>query len=185
MAVVRALSGNDENIVQCREGDNVLRSGDLRGDGYGNPSQMESLFPAGIEVPRAGEGDAFLGQKGEGCEGGLVIHTSGRMNGGLTDPGFHKRWRVLECLSRALAHTSGLKERSSEAQPAHTDSGEGGTTGKDSLAKTPQARSVGDLVEKPAGAHPTRGTEKLIEYKTYLQALPYSDRSEGDRGVTE
>nr|AZB86934.1 NADH dehydrogenase subunit 7 [Haberlea rhodopensis] len=36
----------------------------------------------------------------------------------------------------------------------------------------------GDLVERPAGAHPTRGTEKLIEYKTYLQALPYSDRSE-------
>ncbi|CAN6917248.1 unnamed protein product [Brassica oleracea] len=30
-----------------------------------------------------------------------------------------------------------------------------------------------------------QGTEKLIEYKTYLQALPYSDRSEGDRGVTE
>nr|GEY01944.1 NADH dehydrogenase subunit 7, mitochondrial [Tanacetum cinerariifolium] len=29
--------------------------------------------------------------------------------------------------------------------------------------------------------HSTRGTEKLIEYKTYLQALPYSDRSEGDR----
>ncbi|KAK2995406.1 LOW QUALITY PROTEIN: hypothetical protein RJ640_029038 [Escallonia rubra] len=44
---------------------------------------------------------------------------------------------------------------------------------------------TGDLVERPAGAHPTRGTEKLIEYKTYLQALPYSDRSEGDRGVTE
>ena len=38
---------------------------------------------------------------------------------------------------------------------------------------------------RPAGAHPTRGTEKLIEYKTYLQALPYSDRLEGDRGVTE
>uniref|UniRef100_A0A452XEW4 NAD(P)H dehydrogenase subunit H n=1 Tax=Aegilops tauschii subsp. strangulata TaxID=200361 RepID=A0A452XEW4_AEGTS len=29
---------------------------------------------------------------------------------------------------------------------------------------------------RPAGAHPTRGTEKLIEYKTYLQALPYFDR---------
>ncbi|CBI31106.3 unnamed protein product, partial [Vitis vinifera] len=28
-----------------------------------------------------------------------------------------------------------------------------------------------------------QGTEKLIEYKTYLQALPYSDRSEGDRGA--
>lgn len=49
------------------------------------------------------------------------------------------------------------------------------------------ARTVfrGILVERPASAHPTRGTEKLIEYKTYLQALPYSDRSEGDRGVTE
>lgn len=51
----------------------------------------------------------------------------------------------------------------------------------------PHVRFLGgsDLVERPAGAHPTRGTEKLIEYKTYLQALPYSDRSEGDRGVTE
>nr|BDV12062.1 NADH dehydrogenase subunit 7 [Dendrobium wilsonii] len=29
-----------------------------------------------------------------------------------------------------------------------------------------------------------QGTEKLIEYKTYLQALPYSDRSEGDRGLS-
>ncbi|KAI3681461.1 hypothetical protein L6452_36257 [Arctium lappa] len=59
-AAVRALSGNDRNLVQCRKGDNVLRSGDLRGDGYGNPPQMEPLFPAGIEVSRAGEGDAFL-----------------------------------------------------------------------------------------------------------------------------
>ncbi|KAI3489913.1 hypothetical protein L1887_45944 [Cichorium endivia] len=57
---VRALSGNDGNLVECREGDNVLRSGDLRGDGYRNPPQMEPLFPAGIEVSRAGEGDAFL-----------------------------------------------------------------------------------------------------------------------------
>ncbi|KAE8647118.1 hypothetical protein Csa_021718 [Cucumis sativus] len=31
---------------------------------------------------------------------------------------------------------------SSEGQPAHTASGEDGTTGKDRLAKTPQARSV-------------------------------------------
>ncbi|KAK4349662.1 hypothetical protein RND71_032417 [Anisodus tanguticus] len=36
MADVRALSGNDGNIVQRREGDNILRSGYLRGDGYGN-----------------------------------------------------------------------------------------------------------------------------------------------------
>ena len=41
------------------------------------------------------------------------------------------------------------------------------------------------MAERPAGAHPTRGTEKLMEYKTYLQALPYFDRLEGDRGVTE
>ena len=45
----------------------------------------------------------------------------------------------------------------------------------------PHVRFSGD----PAGAHPTKGTQKLIEYKTYLQALPYFDRSEGDRGVTE
>ena len=30
-----------------------------------------------------------------------------------------------------------------------------------------------------------RGTEKLIKYKTYLQALPYFDCLEGDREVTE
>ncbi|KAI3911030.1 hypothetical protein MKW98_015687 [Papaver atlanticum] len=29
------------------------------------------------------------------------------------------------------------------------------------------------------------GTEKLIEYKTYLQVLPYYDRLKGDRRVTE
>jgi NADH:ubiquinone oxidoreductase subunit D len=34
-------------------------------------------------------------------------------------------------------------------------------------------------------AYPTRGTEKLIEYKTYLQALPYFDRLEGDCEVTK
>lgn len=38
--------------------------------------------------------------------------------------------------------------------------------------------------DRPAPTR-TRGTEKLMEYKTYLQALPYSDRLEGDRGVTE
>ncbi|GJV66828.1 retrovirus-related pol polyprotein from transposon TNT 1-94 [Tanacetum coccineum] len=43
-AAVRALSGNDGNLVQCREGDNVLRSGDLRGDGYGNPPQMDREY---------------------------------------------------------------------------------------------------------------------------------------------
>ncbi|KAF7117285.1 hypothetical protein RHSIM_RhsimMtG0002300 (mitochondrion) [Rhododendron simsii] len=96
---------------------------------------------------------------------------------------------TVERVTRLLFHSTtfvpvihSLTKRSSEGQLAHTASGEDGTTGKDRLAKTPQARSVGDLVERPAGAHPTRGTEKLIEYKTYLQALPYSDRSEGDRG---
>ena len=48
----------------------------------------------------------------------------------------------------------------------------------------PHVRFLGGSGRK-TGAHPTRGTEKLIEYKTYLQALPYFDRLEGDRGVTE
>ncbi|KAI3666466.1 hypothetical protein L1987_89025 [Smallanthus sonchifolius] len=52
-------------------------------------------------VPRHGGG-----QKGEGCEGGLVIHTSGRMNGGPTDPGF----------SRALAG-SGVPVKGASAYP--------------------------------------------------------------------
>jgi hypothetical protein len=34
-------------------------------------------------------------------------------------------------------------------------------------------------------AYPTKGIEKLIEYKTYLQALPYFDRLEGDCEVTK
>jgi NADH:ubiquinone oxidoreductase subunit D len=34
-------------------------------------------------------------------------------------------------------------------------------------------------------AYPTRSTEKLIEYKTYLQALPYFDRLEGDYEITK
>ena len=45
----------------------------------------------------------------------------------------------------------------------------------------------GEVVE-PAEPHIGllhRGTEKLIEYKTYLQALPYFDRLDYDRGVTE
>jgi len=33
--------------------------------------------------------------------------------------------------------------------------------------------------------YPTIGTEKLIEYKTYLQALPYFDCLEGDCEVTK
>jgi hypothetical protein len=49
----------------------------------------------------------------------------------------------------------------------------------------PHVRFSGEAVLLNTGAHPTRGTEKLIEYKTYLQALPYFDRLEGDRGVTE
>jgi len=47
------------------------------------------------------------------------------------------------------------------------------------------ARTVLWGVRRRTGAYPTRGTEKLIEYKTYLQALPHFDRLEGDREVTE
>nr|GEY49724.1 DNA-dependent RNA polymerase, mitochondrial [Tanacetum cinerariifolium] len=33
-----------KDIAECREGDNVLRSGDLCGDGYGNPPQMDREY---------------------------------------------------------------------------------------------------------------------------------------------
>ena len=58
------------------------------------------------------------------------------------------------------------------------------SNGASRMRGDPHVRFLGGS-GRTAGAHPTRGTEKLIEYKTYLQALPYSDRSEGDRGVTE
>ncbi|KAK2649390.1 hypothetical protein Ddye_016879 [Dipteronia dyeriana] len=56
---------------------------------------------------------------------------------------------AVERVTRLLSHSTtfvpviySLTERSCEGQPAHTASGEDGTTGKDRLAKTPQARSV-------------------------------------------
>jgi hypothetical protein len=56
---------------------------------------------------------------------------------------------TVERVTRLLSHSTtlvpvihSLTERSSEGQPTHTASGEDGTTGKDRLAKTPQARSV-------------------------------------------
>lgn len=56
---------------------------------------------------------------------------------------------TAERVTRLLSHSTtfvpvihSLTERSSEGQPAHTASGEDGTTGKDRPAKTPQARSV-------------------------------------------
>ncbi|KAL2899297.1 NAD(P)H-quinone oxidoreductase chain 4 [Bienertia sinuspersici] len=59
---------------------------------------------------------------------------------------------TVERVTRLLSHLTtfvplihSLTERSSEGQPAHTASGEVGTTGKDRLAKTPQARSRVDL----------------------------------------
>ncbi|KAK4374007.1 hypothetical protein RND71_004684 [Anisodus tanguticus] len=47
---VACFSPNDGNIVQCREGDNVLRSGDLRGDGYGNPPQMGGEYKGDLTL---------------------------------------------------------------------------------------------------------------------------------------
>ena len=56
---------------------------------------------------------------------------------------------AVERVTRLLSHSTtfvpviySLTERSSEGQPAHTASGEDGTTGNDRLAITPQARSV-------------------------------------------
>ncbi|KAH0639819.1 hypothetical protein KY285_036405 [Solanum tuberosum] len=142
MTDVYALYGNDRNIVQFHECDNVLRSGDLCRDEYENPTQIGGEYigdlsllkllireyrPIRLEaadaelapmplsmpclVPFPQHDGVFVarhehrGQKREGCEGGLGIHTYGQMNRGSNDSGFHERWRVLECLSRALAYT--------------------------------------------------------------------------------
>lgn len=53
-----------------------------------------------------------------------------------------------------------LTERSCEGQPAHTASGEDGTTGKDRLAKTPKARSVVGLRRGSIGGKGTRTVEE-------------------------
>lgn len=65
---------------------------------------------------------------------------------------------TVERVTRLLFHSTtfvpvihSLTERSSEGQPAHTASGEDGTTGKDRLAKTPQARSVVGLRRESIG----------------------------------
>ncbi|KAK8539550.1 hypothetical protein V6N13_034843 [Hibiscus sabdariffa] len=91
------------------------------------------------------------------------------MNGGPTDLGFHERWRVLECLSRALAHTPGLTERSSEGQPAHTASGEDGTTGQ---------RPSG---ENAAGAK--RGRPAPGEHSIGRKGSPDGGRARGGRVI--
>ncbi|GKD33153.1 hypothetical protein Tco_1248662 [Tanacetum coccineum] len=56
---------------------------------------------------------------------------------------------IVERVTRLLFHSTtfvyvihSLTERSSEGQPIHTANGEDGTTGKDRLAKTPQARTL-------------------------------------------
>ncbi|GJS96748.1 hypothetical protein Tco_0803716 [Tanacetum coccineum] len=255
-AAVRALSGNDGNLVQCREGDNVLRSGDLRGDGYGNPPQMDREYKGdpnllkpvireyrpnesttrelqiknftsnfGPQHPAAhGVFTSLFGKNEKWCEraephiwnhsqcgtkryaesapmplampclvprhGGGSRSANGhehrakgrwpryphlRSDEWRTDrPGFSRALAgsgvpvkgasaypgviittctsnlgTVERVTRLLFHSTtfvpvihSLTERSSEGQPAHTASGEDGTTGKDRLAKTPQARSV-------------------------------------------
>ncbi|GFP95582.1 hypothetical protein PHJA_001702500, partial [Phtheirospermum japonicum] len=57
---------------------------------------------------------------------------------------------TVERVTRLLFHSTTFvlvipsqTEHNSERQPAHTASGEDGTTSKDRLAKMPQARSVG------------------------------------------
>ncbi|KAG4199295.1 hypothetical protein ERO13_A05G138400v2 [Gossypium hirsutum] len=46
-------------------------------------------------------------------------------------------------------------------------------------------RFLGGYGPRVGCINPTRGTEKLIEYKTYLQALPCFASFEGNCGVTE
>ncbi|GJZ10873.1 hypothetical protein Tco_0545632 [Tanacetum coccineum] len=65
---------------------------------------------------------------------------------------------TVEHVTRLLFHSTtfvpvihSLTERSSEGQPAHTAIGEDGTTGKDHLAKTPQAQSMVGLRQGSMG----------------------------------
>nr|GEY06660.1 NADH dehydrogenase [ubiquinone] iron-sulfur protein 2 [Tanacetum cinerariifolium] len=48
--LTRNIFKNNENLVQFREGDNVLRSGDLRGDGYGNAPQMDREYKGDLNL---------------------------------------------------------------------------------------------------------------------------------------
>ncbi|MCE0482308.1 hypothetical protein HAX54_040974 [Datura stramonium] len=165
------------------------------------------------------------GQKGEGCKGDLVIHTSGRINGGPTEPSFHERWRVTEFLSRVLAHTQGdhhhtaphisaqwnlaggwhytaktckqaasheqsvtalptrelapeVEQSQFSLQDLRMNAGLGHLVGMIRMRET--TRTILGIRSEKLAAPTTRG-RKLVEYKTYLQALPYFDRSEGDR----
>lgn len=74
---------------------------------------------------------------------------------------------TAERVTRLLSHSTtfvpvihSLTERSCEGQPAHTASGEDGTTGKDRLAKTPQARSVVGLRRVSIGGKGSRTVEE-------------------------
>ncbi|KAK8544892.1 hypothetical protein V6N13_061547 [Hibiscus sabdariffa] len=75
----------------------ILLSGTIEGTAFLQLSEVglhqssfKELFIAANSASLACKA-ARQGQKGEGCEGGLVIHTSGQMNGGPTDLNFHER----------------------------------------------------------------------------------------------
>ncbi|EXB41435.1 hypothetical protein L484_007585 [Morus notabilis] len=83
--------------------------------------------------------------------GGALVGPGVSVKGASAYPGviittYTSHLGTVERVTRLLSHSTtfvpvihSLTERSSEGQPAHTASGEDGTTGKDRLAKTPQA----------------------------------------------
>lgn len=91
--------------------------------------------------PRPGFSRALAGPgvlvKGASAYPGVIITTCTSHLGTV-----ERVTRLLSHLNTFVPLIHSLTERSSEGQPAHTASGEDGTTGKDRLAKTPQARSV-------------------------------------------
>nr|GEY51462.1 NADH dehydrogenase [ubiquinone] iron-sulfur protein 2 [Tanacetum cinerariifolium] len=268
--LTRNILRNDGNLVQCREGDNVLGSGDLRRDGYGNPPQMDREYKGdpnllkpvireyrpndiGNErrsggtcgttywitlvwheaadaesapmplampclVPRYGGGSQRgtthpysqqggwhywqrpSGENAAGANRGRPAPREYReeREPGRTDrPGFSRALAgsgvpvkgasaypgviittctsnlgTVERVTRLLFHSTtfvpvihSLTERSSEGQPAYIASGEDGTTGKNRLAKTPQA------VEEPGEAGLFDGNGRLWTMNLLKKAL--------------
>lgn len=111
--------------------------------------------------PRPGFSRALAGPgvpvKGASAYPGVIITTCTSHLGTV-----ERVTRLLSHLTTFVPLIHSLTERSSEGQPAHTASGEDGTTGKDRLAKTPQARSVvgprrGSIGGNPDGGRTRRG----------------------------
>ncbi|GJS38385.1 hypothetical protein Tco_0563428 [Tanacetum coccineum] len=147
--LTRNILRNDKNLVQCREGDIVLRSVDLREDGYGNPPQMDREYKGDLNllkpVIREYRPNNIGNERRSGGTCGTTYWIT-PVQHEAADAESAPMPLAMPCL---VPRNDG--ERSSEGQPTHTASGEDDTTGKDRLAKMPQARSLVGLHQGSIG----------------------------------